>query len=127
MSMASAGVAAKILARCDALAQFTERPGLIQRTFLSPPMHGCHRLIAEWMAAAGMTVTVDAAGNLRALYTACGVSGRRIIIGSHLDTVPDAGRYDGILGVVLAIALVESFEGRRPAFDIEVIGFSEEE
>ncbi len=46
---------------------------------------------------------------------------------SHLDTVPNAGAYDGVLGVVLAIALLEELDGRRLPFGIEVVGFSEEE
>jgi allantoate deiminase len=74
----------------------------------------------------GMAVRIDAAGNLRAIYPGQDDS-RRLVIGSHLDTVPDAGAYDGVLGVVLAIALIESLEGRRVAFEIEVVGFSEEE
>jgi len=51
----------------------------------------------------------------------------RILIGSHLDTVPNAGAFDGILGVVLAIALVESLHGLKLPFGMEVVGFSEEE
>jgi allantoate deiminase len=79
------------------------------------------------MQEAGMTVSVDAVGNLRGLYAAQGGTGRRLLIGSHLDTVRRAGAYDGILGVVLGVALVEALNGRRFGFQIEVIGFSEEE
>jgi allantoate deiminase len=74
-----------------------------------------------------MTVTIDAVGNLHGLYSGTDGTVRRLLIGSHLDTVPDAGAYDGILGVMLAISLVESLEGRRLPFSIEVLGFSEEE
>jgi allantoate deiminase len=73
----------------------------------------------------GMIVTTDAAGNLRGIYP--GISDPPLLIGSHLDTVPHAGAFDGVLGVVLAIALVECLEGRHLKFPIEVIGFSEEE
>lgn len=74
-----------------------------------------------------MTVSVDAAGNLRGLYPAKAPNAKRFLIGSHLDTVPHAGAFDGILGVVLGLALIKLLEGRRFAFEIELIGFSEEE
>ena len=73
----------------------------------------------------GAQVRIDAAGNFRALYPQA--NAHRLLIGSHLDTVPNAGAYDGILGVVLAVALLEELQGRRLPFGIEVIGFSEEE
>jgi allantoate deiminase len=90
-------------------------------------MHDCHRELTKWLAAAGAEVTVDAAGNLRGLYAAAHSTAPRLLLGSHLDTVPNAGAYDGILGVVIAVALVESLQGRRLPFAIEVVGFSEEE
>ncbi len=74
-----------------------------------------------------MRTTVDAAGNLRGTYSGTGQPAKRLLIGSHLDTVPNAGAYDGILGVVLGLALVQLLQGRRYPFDIEVVGFSEEE
>jgi len=64
-------------------------------------------------------------GNLRGFYTGASPNAPRILIGSHLDTVPNAGAFDGILGVVLAIALVESLHGLKLPFGIEVVGFSE--
>src|SRR4029077_1523053 len=70
---------------------------------------------------------LDAAGNLRGAYPAAQVSAPRLLIGSHLDTVPNAGAFDGILGGVIAGALLESLEARRLPFAIEVVGFSEEE
>jgi allantoate deiminase len=75
----------------------------------------------------GVHVRIDAAGNFRGLYPAAQPNAARLLIGSHLDTVPNAGAYDGILGVVLAIALLEELRGRRFPFAIEVVGFSEEE
>ena len=74
-----------------------------------------------------MDVSIDAIGNLRGIYAGAGWSERRLLIGSHLDTVPNAGAFDGVLGVVLGIALIQTLEGERLPFDIEVIGFSEEE
>lgn len=70
---------------------------------------------------------VDAAGNLLALYPAAKSGAPRLMVGSHLDTVPNAGAFDGILGVVLAVALLQALDGRRLPFAIEVVGFSEEE
>jgi allantoate deiminase len=75
----------------------------------------------------GAHVRIDAAGNLHGVYPAAQPNAPRLLIGSHLDTVPNAGVYDGVLGVVLAVALLEELQGRRLPFAIEVVGFSEEE
>lgn len=119
--------AEEVIARCKTLAAFSEDMGSTRRTFLSPPMRDCHREITLWLTAAGAEVTVDAAGNLRGFYTAAQSTAPRLLLGSHLDTVPNAGAYDGVLGVVIAVALIESLEHRRLPFAIEVAGFSEEE
>jgi allantoate deiminase len=116
-----------IIARCRQLAASTEVPGEITRMFLSPPMHEVHALLKGWMEAAGMTVRVDAIGNLRGVWPGLTASCPRLLIGSHLDTVPNAGAFDGILGVVLGLAAVEQLGGQNLPFAIEVIGFSEEE
>jgi allantoate deiminase len=127
MSSDSTARAETVISRCQTLARFSEDPSSTRRTFLSPPMRDCHREIASWLSPLAVSVTIDAAGNLRGLYPANHPNAPRLLIGSHLDTVPNAGAYDGILGVVLAIALLETLEGRRLPFGIEVIGFSEEE
>jgi allantoate deiminase len=116
-----------IIDRCRLLAEATEEPGFITRTFLSPPMHQVHDHVRGWMKQAGMTAAIDHAGNIRGVYPASFAAAPRLFIGSHLDTVPRAGAFDGILGVVLGVALVERLERRRLPFAIEVIGFSEEE
>jgi allantoate deiminase len=116
-----------VIERCRLLAEFSEEPGFTTRTFLSQPMHHVHEHVRSWMEQAGMTVAIDHAGNIRGVYPADRSNAPRLFIGSHLDTVPRAGAFDGILGVVLGIALVESLERRRLPFAIEVIGFSEEE
>jgi allantoate deiminase len=123
-------LATEIHERCDALARCSDEPGRITRIFCSPAMREAHRLVTEWMKAAGMAPRVDAAGNLLGTYLPPGCdSRRRVMIGSHLDTVADAGRYDGILGVMMGIAAVESLRERGVALPwaIEVIGFSDEE
>jgi allantoate deiminase len=116
-------LANKAIQYCRDLALFSEEPGRTTRTFLSPPMHDVHRLLGGWMRQIGMEVTIDAAGNLRGVRA--GSSTKRLIIASHLDTVPNAGAFDGILGVVLGVALVEALGDSGPT--LEVIGFSEEE
>ncbi len=120
-------LAEAVLARCDALGDCTDQQGIVLRTFLSPAMERCNQLVGTWMQDAGMGVSFDQAGNLHGVYKAAVLSAPRLIIASHLDTVPDAGKYDGILGVMLGIALVESLAGKRLPFAIEVIAFSDEE
>jgi allantoate deiminase len=112
-------LAEECVARCLELAQCTEEPGRVTRTFLSPPMHRVHELVGAWMREARLNVSIDAVGNIRGVR---GPVDGRLIIGSHLDTVPNAGAYDGILGVVLAIALA-----RETTAPLAVVGFSEEE
>jgi allantoate deiminase len=120
-------LAEQAIARCRTLASFTEAVGSVRRTFLSPPMREVHREIAGWLAPLGIKTRIDAVGNLRAVYASADPSAPRLLIGSHLDTVPNAGIYDGILGVVLAGSLVEGLEGRHLPYAIELVGFSEEE
>jgi allantoate deiminase len=117
----------RLIARCRALATCTEVAGETTRTFLSKPMHAVHDMVRGWMEAAGMRVYVDAMGNLRGVYAAATEAAPRLLIASHLDTVPNAGAFDGILGVLFGVALVEELQGERLPFAIEVIGFSEEE
>jgi allantoate deiminase len=116
----------KVLQVCQEIATFTETDGLTSRPLFAESMRACHGVLRSWMESLGMPVTIDAAGNLRGLYSGESASGERLLIGSHLDTVPNAGPYDGVLGVTLAIALMEALEGQRFPFEIEVIGFSEE-
>jgi len=118
-------LANKAIQYCRDLACFSEKPGRTMRTFLSSPMHDVHRMLGSWMRQVGMEVSVDAAGNLRAVRH--GGSARRLVIASHLDTVPNAGAFDGILGVVLGVALVEALGETYSGPTLEVIGFSEEE
>jgi len=123
----------KIIARCRELALCSEVEGQTTRTFLAPSMHRVHTLLSDWMRAAGMHVHIDAAGNLRGLLPAAQPNSPRLLIGSHLDTIADAGAFDGVLGVVMGVTLAEEMAeqsrtaGKRMPYDLEVIGFSEEE
>lgn len=117
----------EVIARCRSLAECSEEPGFTTRTFLSEPMREVHARLGAWMQKAGMNVSLDAAGNLRGHRAAMHPEAPRLYIGSHLDTVPHAGAFDGVLGVVMGVALVELLGGRQLPFHVEVIGFSEEE
>ena len=119
--------AEEVISLCRKLGEYTEEPGHITRTFLSAPMRDVHRELTVRMERLGMAVTVDAVGNLRGFYPGSNQTGGRLVIGSHLDTVPHAGAFDGILGVVIGLALIDSLSAKRFPFGIEVVGFSEEE
>jgi allantoate deiminase len=109
------------------VAGFSEEPGKITRTFLCESMRGLHACLSDWMRSAGLAVRLDAAGNLIGRYPAAAEGAPVLLIGSHLDSVPDAGKYDGVLGVLLGLAAVQALGGERLPFAVDVIGFSEEE
>ncbi|MBC7369691.1 MAG: allantoate amidohydrolase [Undibacterium sp.] len=112
------------------LAQVTDEPGKLTRTFLSPAMRRANALVAGWMRAAGLATREDTLCNLIGrLETSSAPRVRTLLIGSHLDTVRDAGRFDGALGVLLPIVALAELRRRKIAlpFAVEVLGFSEEE
>ena len=123
----SVDAAREVIRRCRMLAACSDEPGFTTRTFLSDSMRKVHGMMGVWMTAAGMDVRVDPAGNLRGVYAGASTDARRLLVGSHLDTVPHAGAFDGVLGVVMGLSLVESLHGQRLPYGIEVIGFSDEE
>lgn len=114
-----------VLGLCDRIAAFTDVSGGITRLFLSPATQAVHPLLTAEMQAVGMTVRTDAIGNLRGVYAGTGPG--TLLMGSHIDTVHDAGRYDGILGVAMALGMVRALNGSRLSYALEVIAFSEEE
>jgi len=120
---------ASILARAQALATHTEAPGMMTRSFLTPAHHAAAAQLAAWMAEAGMSVRRDAVGNVIGRYEGIEPDAPALLTGSHFDTVPNGGIYDGNLGILLPIACVARWhaQGRRFAHAIEVIGFAEEE
>lgn len=134
--------ARRVMTRCEELARISGAESGIERVYLSPEHARANRLVAEWMREAGMTTWQDAAGNqVGRLEARSGTADRRVdrdapalLLGSHLDTVPDAGRYDGIVGVLMAIETARLLRVRADdswispfAFAIEVIAFSDEE
>ncbi len=128
----------------DELGQVTDEPGRLTRTFLSPAMGRANQLVGRWMKEAGLKVRVDSVGNLigrleanvgarlvhaRGRRQATPLQGMTLLLGSHLDTVRDAGRFDGPLGVLLPIVALAELKRRGVTlpFAVEVLGFSEEE
>lgn len=122
-------VATRLLARCEALAALSETPDGLTRTYLSPQHQAANRLVGEWMREAGMTVWQDGVGNICGRYEGQQTAAPAVLIGSHLDTVRNAGKYDGMLGVVLGVEVVAQLHarGERLPFAIEVVGFGDEE
>lgn len=119
-------LADRVMTRCDDIAACSESPDCITRRFLTPPMQCVHDLLREWMGSLSMSVCLDNAGNLIGRRESPGAK-QTLLIGSHLDTVPGGGRYDGVLGVLIGLAVVEALGGADLPFNVDVIGFSEEE
>jgi allantoate deiminase len=122
--------AAAVLERCELLATHSSLPGgLIQRVNLSTEHAAVNALAATWMQEAGMTTWQDAAGNQCGRLEGAEPGLPALLLGSHLDTVPSAGKYDGILGVLTAIAVVHRIRssGRVLPFALEVVAFADEE
>ena len=119
--------ATTVMERCDLLASISEEPGLIVRPYGSQAMREANNIVSGWMREAGMTVRRDEIGNLIGRYK--GTGEKTLIFGSHLDTVRDAGKYDGILGVMVALACVQQLHnrGERLPYAVEVVAFADEE
>lgn len=116
-----------VMERCELLAGISEEEGEITRSYGSRAMREANEVVAGWMRDAGMSVRRDAIGNIVGRYE--GEGDKTLVLGSHLDTVRDAGKYDGILGVMVALACVQRLHdrGERPPFSIEVVAFADEE
>ncbi len=118
------------MARCDALgvAPYSDMADGLWRGYLTPAYAAAQRAVGGWMAEAGMTTGLDPAANLVGRYEGL-VDGPALILGSHLDSVRDGGRYDGPLGIMLAIECVAALHaaGRRMPFPIEIYAFGDEE
>jgi allantoate deiminase len=130
MSAADAADGARrVMDRCDILAGISESPDQLTRIYLSPEHLQANRLAGEWMRAAGMRVWQDQVGNICGRYPGLQPELPAILLGSHLDTVRNAGRYDGMLGVLTAIETVHYLHHRHVhlARAIEIIGFADEE
>ena len=129
MTYPYADAARTVMQRCDLLAILSEEPDRVTRRFATPPMHQVHELLKGWLLAAGMTMEIDAIGNLIGRYEANQPGAKTLLLGSHLDTVRDAGKYDGLLGVMVALACLERLHarGEHLPFALELLGFADEE
>jgi allantoate deiminase len=118
-----------LLARLDDLARFTDEPGALTRLYLSPAHKAATRQVAAWMEEAGMAAAVDPVGNVAGRYEGERPGLPAVLLGSHIDTVRNAGRYDGNLGVLAAIQAVAELhaKGERLPFAVEVLAFGDEE
>ena len=119
--------AKNIIDRCREMARITDVPGETTRLFLSPATRDVHALLLRWMRDAGLEGRVDDAGNVRAVRLAADPDAPRMVLFSHIDTIPNAGAFDGPLGVVLALEAIAILAEEQLPFAIEVIAFSEEE
>ncbi len=124
-----AGAGARIKAMVDGWARFSEEEGKLTRVFLSPEHKACSKAVIAEMESAGMTARLDAIGNVVGRYEGATAEARTLITGSHVDTVRDAGAYDGNLGVALPIACIAELNarGKRLPFAVEVVAFGDEE
>jgi allantoate deiminase len=120
-------LATTVIERCELLSTISEEPGIVVRPYGSLAMGEVNNIVAGWMQMAGMNTRRDEIGNLIGRYE--GEGEKTLIIGSHLDTVRDAGKYDGILGVMVALACVQQLHNRGESlpFSIEVVAFADEE
>ncbi|MHA7815695.1 MAG: allantoate amidohydrolase [Pseudohaliea sp.] len=122
--------AARVMARCDELASISSLDDGIYRSFLTPEHARCNARVAGWLEEAGLAAWQDAAGNLCGRLAAPGDGPRRtLMLGSHLDTVRNAGSYDGILGVLVALEAMAGFHaaGEALPFHVDLLGFGDEE
>lgn len=122
-------LAARIMARLDQLAALTSTPGEITRLFLTPEHKAAVALVSQWMRDAGMAVSVDAAGTVVGRMEGSARAAKTLLVGSHIDTVRNAGRFDGCLGVVTAIEAMAELRrlGRQLPFAVDVLAFGDEE
>src|SRR5208337_369454 len=129
LSDAELAAGKKLMARLDAFAAFTDEPGRLTRLFLSDAHKRAARAFIGWSAEAGLEARIDAAGNVVARYEGRLAGAPALMLGSHIDTVRDAGRYDGNYGALAALAVVEALaaRGERLEHAVEIVAFGDEE
>jgi allantoate deiminase len=119
----------RLMARLDAFAAFSDEPRRLTRLFLSDAHRRAAQAFISWCGEAGLEASIDAAGNVVARYEGKRASAPALMLGSHIDTVRDAGRYDGNYGALAALAVVEALAARGERLDhaIEIVAFGDEE
>lgn len=122
-------VGAQIMAMADVLAQFSEQEGALTCSYLTPAHLQTAAQIRDWMLAAGLETEIDAVGNVVGRWRGSSADGQTLLTGSHYDTVVNAGRYDGRLGILLPVVVAGHLKraGATLPFNLEVIAFAEEE
>ncbi len=127
--MTNTELAQTVMKRIEELGRVSEEPDRLTRTFCSPAMRKANDLVGSWMRDAGMTVSEDNIGNLIGRYAGSHDRAKTFMLGSHLDTVRGAGKFDGPLGVLIGIACAQHLheEKARLPFTVEVVGFADEE
>ena len=116
-------------ARINALAKLSENPDNLTRIYLTNTHAQAIALVGRWMREAGMTTRVDGTGSLRGFYPCADPQAKTLVLGSHIDTVRDAGKYDGSLGILTAIAVLDSLNRQniKLPFALQVAAFGDEE
>lgn len=119
----------RVMAMVEDLARHTDEPGRLTRLYLSPAHRAAADATLDFMRAAGLSAHIDALGSVVGRLEGADPSAPALLIGSHIDSVVDAGRYDGNLGVVLGIVVAEALrsEGVAPSCPIEIVAFGDEE
>ncbi|MBB3773028.1 allantoate deiminase [Angulomicrobium tetraedrale] len=124
-----AALGARAAAMIEELGAISESPDHLTRFFLTPQHRRAADLVATWMREAGLDVSEDALGTVRGHWHPAGPGAPRLLIGSHIDTVAEAGKYDGAMGVVLgilALGIIKKAGLSRP-YGIDVLAFGDEE
>jgi allantoate deiminase len=119
----------RLMARLDAFAAFSDEPRRLTRLFLSDAHRRAAQAFIGWCGETGLEARIDAAGNVVARYEGKRAGAPAVMLGSHIDTVRDAGRYDGNYGALAALAVVEALAERGERLDhaIEIVAFGDEE
>ena len=119
-------LATEVMRQCDAVARCSEEPNRVTRRCFTTAMQQVHQELSDWMLMAGLAPRRDEASNLIGRH-ASSEGDRVLLLGSHLDSVPGAGKYDGVLGVLMGVAVARALRDTRLPFHLDVIGFCEEE
>ena len=122
-------LAQRVWSYCESLAAITQTPGQVDRRYLTQEHAQANNQVSQWAAAYGLQSWQDQAGNQWARLASANPDAKRLIIGSHLDTVPNGGKYDGILGVVLPLVILQelALSGYQSDVHLDVVGFGDEE
>jgi hydantoinase/carbamoylase family amidase len=121
--------ATRILQRINELASISEQPGVITRTLGTDAFVQGRALVAQWMQEAGLQTRIDHIGNVRGRWASTKADAKTLVIASHIDTVINAGKFDGPLGVLMGLNLVEQLIQKNSTlpFHLELIAFCDEE